>query len=540
MRDKPISKEQIVVICLFLSPILFYGYTADDRQHVLQHILEIERGIWGSIELIYNDVLSMERFFPLHILLYSTFFKIFDYSNAWIYHGVQISLNILAYKSFVRWIKSYFSIKIEGTMLLIFLTTIQFRVTYSDPIVSYFGLMQIIAIAQFEGMIYLKKYLNEGNRLNCIKWLIVLMSQLLLYEMTIFLVPVTVYYLYENHKLNRSKCLKACIGGATMIVIYLAIYAYIKSLKNDIYSGTRINLSIENIIGTTIIEAFGSLPLTYVGYVASQKMDINGVIVWGIYLVLIALISIKIVTSERLMTVYSCDFRIVKYGMLIWICSAFSIALSERYQKELEFGLTYLVSYMQNFGYVMVVYYLIRRYEVGKILIALSILTFAFNVIILKQSMNIDGAKRIAMEVLTDKDINSRFKYETLILNEKIMQDEEKFKISIGNKVKEIYYIKVNELDRRSIDSENENVGIAIVRTERYGKASMIVGGYDSENKTIKDANLYTKNRNVAEEASVKYNGVIQKIKNKENSEIFMVNLNKPVRIDSDIKGKYR
>ena len=182
MSDKLISNEQIVVICLFLSPLLFYGYTADDRQHVLQHILQIERGLWSSLELIYNDVSSMQRFFPLHIVLYSTLFKIFDYDNAWIYHGIQILLNILAYKSFARWIQSYFNIKIEGTMLLIFLTTIQFRVTYSDPIVSYFGLMQILAIAQFEGMIYLKRYLNEDNKLSGIKWLITLMSQLLFYH----------------------------------------------------------------------------------------------------------------------------------------------------------------------------------------------------------------------------------------------------------------------------------------------------------------------------------------------------------------------
>ena len=89
-------------------------------------------------------------------------------------------------------------------------------------------------------------------------------------------------------------------------------------------------------------------------------------------------------------------------------------------------------------------------------------------------------------------------------------------------------------------DFKNENIGIAIVRTERYGKASMIVGDYDSENIEIKGANLFTKNLNVAEEVSLKYNGVIQKTKTRENSEIFIVNLNKPVRIDSDIKGKYR
>jgi hypothetical protein len=507
---------------------------------VLQHILQIERGLWSSIELIYNDVLSMERFFPFHILLYSTFFKIFDYSNAWIYHAIQILLNILAYKSFARWIKSYFTIKIEGTMLLIFLTTIQFRVTYSDPIVSYFGLMQIIAIAQFEGMIYLKRYLTEGNGKNGIKWLITLTSQLLLYEMTVFLVPITVYYLYENHKLNRRKCLTACIAGVTILVIYLAIYAYIKSLKQEIYTGTSLSLSIVNIISTTIIEAFGSLPLTYVGYIASQKMDINGMIVWGIYVVIMGAISITIINSKRIIAVHSCDFRLVKYGALIWVCSAFSIALSERYQKELEFGLTYLVSYMQNFGYVMVVYYLIRRYEVGKILIVFCILTFICNVIILIESNKIDGAKRIAMEVLTDKNININFNYTTLILNEKIMQDDEKFKINVGNNIKKVVYIKVNELDRKNIKFEEENVGIAIVRTERYGKASMIIGRYDLENSAINNANIFTKNINVAKEEGVKYNGVIQKIKNRENSEIFMVNLNKPVRIDTDIKGKYR
>ena len=540
MRDKLISKEQIVVICLFLSPLLFYGYTADDRQHVLQHILLIERGLWSSIKIIYNDVSSMQRFFPLHIVLYSTLFKIFDYDNAWIYHGIQILLNILAYKSFARWIQSYFNIKIEGTMLLIFLTTIQFRVTYSDPIVSYFGLMQILAIAQFEGMIYLKRYLNEDNKLSGIKWLITLISQLLLYEMTIFMVPVTVYYLYENHKLNHRKCLIACGSGVTMLAIYLAIYVYIKNINQEIYSGTSLSLSIPNIIGTTIIEAFGSLPLTYVGYIASQKMDINGMIVWGIYVVFMGAITISIMKSERIMEGRSYDFRLVKYGALIWICAAFSIALSERYQKELEFGLTYLVSYMQNFGYVMVVYYLIRRYEVGKILVGFCILTFVFNVMVLHQSNKIDGAKRVAMEVLTDKNININFNYTTLILNEKIMQNEEKFQESIGDNIKEIVYIKVSDLDRVNMDLKKDNIGIAIVRTERYGKASMIVGSYDLENSTINDANVFTRNLNVAKEASIKYKGLLREINTKENSAMYMVNLSEPVKIDGAIKGEYR
>jgi hypothetical protein len=144
------------------------------------------------------------------------------------------------------------------------------------------------------------------------------------------------------------------------------------------------------------------------------------------------------------------------------------------------------------------------------------------------------------MEVLTDKNININFNYTTLILNEKIMQDEEKFQKSIGNNIKEIVYIKVNELDRTNMDFKNENIGIAIVRTERYGKASMIVGSYDLENSTINDANVFTRNLNVAKEASIKYKGLLREIKTKENGAMYMVNLSEPVKIDGAIKGEYR
>ena len=540
MKENLMSKKQIIVILLYLSPLLFFGYTADDRQHVLQHILMSERGIWDNIESIVNDVVNMQRFFPLHIILYSTSFKIFDYSNAWLYHALQICLNILAYRSFARWIKSYFNIKIDGVLLLIILTTIQFRVTYSDPIVSYFGLMQILTIAHFEGMICLKRYIEEGNKLNGIKWIILLMAQLLLYELTIFLMPITVFYLYVNRRLNYGRYLSACLSGVMIVVIYLMAYTSLK-IRNDLnYSGTSISLSIEKIINTTIIEALGSLPLTYAGYIASQKLEMNGLLVWGIYIVVMAVIAIVILKGGKLNKDKLADLQLLKYGALIWVCSASSISLSERYQKELSLGLTYMVSYVQNFGYAMVVYYLTYEYKNKKILVGLCILTYIFNVILLNESNKIDGAKRIAMEILTDKNINEKFNYETLIINEKIMQEENEFKKNIGNHVKEILYIKVNELVAKNIKIKHENIGIAIVQTERYSRASMIVGGYDLAENEIYEANIFTTNRNVAEQESAKYNGIIRVIKNRENDNIYIVSVSNNVKIDGHIKGNFR
>ena len=541
MGIKILTRRQVVAIFLFLSPLLFFGYTADDRQHVLQHILWNERGMWSNIEAIANDVLSMQRFFPLHIVLYSTLFKIFDYGNAWLYHGIQISLNILAYRSFARWIKQYFKIKIDDQLLLIYLTTIQFRVSYSDPIVSYFGLMQIFAIVQFEGLIFLKEYIEEGKLINRIKWMILLTVQLMLYELTLFMAPITFCYLYVNRKSNMRRCHLASLSALLMIIVYLLMYLYVKINNNVKYTGTRVNLAIEEIVGTTIIEALGSFPLSYAGYVATQKLEFNGLLIWGLYFLFMAGMTIVIINREKLTVDQSTDTRLMTYGTLIWVCSAFSIAFSERYQKELMLGLTYMVSYMQNFGYVMVAYCITRKYEFRNILIGLCVLTFILNALMLNETAKIDGAKRLAMEVLTNKNINKEINFRALILNEKIMQEENEFIKYLGNGVGEIIYIKISELDKKKLEiKDNENVGIAIVQSERYGKTSMIVGRYKMEENKIYEANIFTKDINVAEEASVKYSGIIRKIKRTEYEDIYMVKAGDQVSIDGEIRRKFR
>lgn len=541
MRIKILTRRQMVAIFLFLSPLLFFGYTADDRQHVLQHILWNERGMWSNIEAIANDILNMQRFFPLHIMLYSTLFKIFDYGNAWLYHGIQISLNILAYRSFARWIKQYFKIKIDDQLLLIYLTTIQFRVSYSDPIVSYFGLMQIFAIAQFEGLIFLKEYIEEGKLINRIKWMILLTVQLMLYELTLFMAPITFCYLYVNRKSNMRRCHLASLSALLMIIVYLLMYFYVKINNNVKYTGTSVNLAIEEIVGTTIIEAFGSFPLSYAGYVATQKLEFNGLLIWGLYFLFMAVMTIVITNREKLTVDQSTDTRLMTYGIFIWVCSALSIAFSERYQKELMLGLTYMVSYMQNFGYVMVAYCITRKYEFRNILIGLCVLTFILNALVLNETAKIDGAKRLAMEVLTNNNINKEINFRYLILNEKIMQEENEFVKYIGNGVGEIIYIKISELDKNKLEiKDNENVGIAIVQTERYGKTSMIVGRYKMEENKIYEANIFTKDINVAEEASVKYSGIIGKIKRNEYEDIYVVKAGDKVSIDGEIRRKFR
>ena len=231
------SKKQTLLIILFISPLIFFGYTADDRQHVMQNYLLNEESFWRNIEIIVQQIVNMDRLFPLHIILYNGAFKLFDYDNAFVYHGIQIILNIIAYRSFAKWCKLYFDIELDSRALLVFLTTMQFRITYSDPVVSYFGLMQFIAIAQFEGMCFLKKYVAKGRKEHIVKWSMLLIAQLLLYEITLFMAAIWAYYLYMNRRVNYERYKIAMISGMALIALYLILYLKVKRGSTDKYSG---------------------------------------------------------------------------------------------------------------------------------------------------------------------------------------------------------------------------------------------------------------------------------------------------------------
>jgi hypothetical protein len=265
----------------------------------MQNYLLNEESFWRNIEIIVQQIVNMDRLFPLHIILYNGAFKLFDYDNAFVYHGIQIILNIIAYRSFAKWCKLYFDIELDTRALLVFLTTMQFRITYSDPVVSYFGLMQIIAIAQFEGMCFLKKYVDKGRKEHIVKWTMLLIAQLLLYEITLFMAAIWAYYLYMNRRVNYERYKIAMISGMGLIALYLILYLKVKRGSTDKYSGTNLSLDFLESIKTVIIESFGSMPLSYVGYLASQKLGLNEIIVWSVYSIFIGALIYFILKCKK-------------------------------------------------------------------------------------------------------------------------------------------------------------------------------------------------------------------------------------------------
>ena len=154
--------------------------------------------------------------------------------------------------------------------------------------------------------------------------------------------------------------------------------------------------------------------------------------------------------------------------------------------------------------------------------------------------MKIDGSKRIAIEILTNERIKKEMQYESLIINEKIMQDENLFRENISGDVQNVSYIKVSELYAHKKISQESLIGIAIVQAEHYNKTVILIGEYNGKDQRITKAKAYTGNLKIAEEILDKYNGTINKIQTKMRSEVYEIIMKDDFTIDDSIKKKYR
>lgn len=139
----------LLLVLAFLLPTIIFGYTADDRQWVLSAQLIDKFNSINLIDKLLNAMHSLDRFFPISIALLVTSFHFFDYTNSWAYHLIIIMLNITAFLIFMKWVDEFFNLPNKLWLILLLLASTQFRLTYNDPIVSNFGMLQTLAILFF-------------------------------------------------------------------------------------------------------------------------------------------------------------------------------------------------------------------------------------------------------------------------------------------------------------------------------------------------------------------------------------------------------
>ena len=527
-----------LILLAFLLPTLFFGYTADDRQYVLNALLSdsYTSGIWDQIV---TTISSATRFFPLHQILYITTFRFFNYDNAWIYHLLLLVLNIGAIYTFSLWARRTLGENRVVWLVLALLIATQFRITYSDPIVSYFGMTQIFSMAFFGGLLMLEQYFATARGKYLILWFMLVAVQLLIYELAVFLIPVTLFALYEHRKVHLPQVLRCLTGLTILLVTYLLMYYYIKQSVIIEYSGTKVSVDAGAIIRTTIYEAFGSMPLSYGAYLASEKLKFPALYIWGPYLLVLATF-IYILTRNVDFTRNGFAFRKFSYGLIIWFCAAASISLSGRYQEEILPGLTYLVSYLQNFGFALCLLSITNwDSKLTKVTIVAAVAaTFVMNLMVLNEGLKVDGSKRITLQAVISNDLLESYHFDQCIFNEKLLQNENFFAAQINQNLGVPIYAKLSEIPELKL--EGTSTGMVLASSQPYASSYVLIGKYNHALSRLESVTLMTPSRERAVELASVYRAITIKQFMSRDKILFGFQLQDPINVQDQLHGVFR
>ena len=497
----------LLVIFIFLTPTLFFGYTADDRQLVLSAQFIDDFYSMNLLDKILNEIKLVGRFFPINMVLITSAFHFFDYTNAWAYHLLIILLNILVFFTFLKWVDEFFGLPNKLWLILLLLGSTQFRLTYNDPIVANAGMLQILAFLFFSGLIYLNRYFISKKIAPLFLWTTLTIFQLMTYELAFFLLLVPVYLIIKNIIKNKKKALIALTFLLCISVSYVLIYVFNSEKTLGSYTGTSINFNIINIFSTFVIEALGSMPLSYGAYLASSWLKIPVWIAWGGYALFLIIFLVSIVAPYgELKQSFIKNRDSITFGMLLWFSSAVSIAFSSRYQSELTLGLAYAVVYIQNFGFALAIFPLVNlKTFISKFCILfVVVLVFIMNCLIIYQGIKVDGSKLMMLKIISNKEIVDNYKFDYTVLNEKIFQsDEFHNKIFQDNFGRAIFVSTKNAF--KGDFPINANIGIVFAELENYRSAYAIIGRFNASTSYVEDGTLLSPSLNRTKELAKQY-----------------------------------
>ncbi len=527
-----------LIVLIFLIPTLFFEYTADDRQWVLSALMS-GTGTSGLLDQIVTTISNSTRFFPLHQTLYVVEFYFFNYDNAWLYHLLLLVLNVGAIYTFALWASRVLGESRIVWLVLVLLLATQFRITYNDPIVSYFGMMQIFAMAFFGGLLVLEQYIATARGKYLILWFMLVATQLLIYELAVFLIPVTLFALYEHRKTHLPQVLRCLAGLTVLLVVYLVMYYHFMQFATIEYSGTKASVDVWAIIRTTIFEAFGSMPFSYGAYLASEKLKLPALYIWGLYLPILA-IFIYVLTRNVNFKSNGFASRKFNYGLIIWVCAAASISISGRYQEEILPGLTYLVSYLQNFGFALCLLSIINlNSKLTRIAITAAVAaTFAMNLLVLNEGLKVDGSKKITLQAVMSNDLLESYHFDQTIFNEKLLQNEELFARKINKNLGVPIYAKLSEIHELKLESAS--TGMILASSQPYSSSYVLVGKYNPALSRLESVTLMTPSRVRAVELASIYRAIAIKQFASRDKILFGFQLKDSINLPDQLHGVFR
>lgn len=375
-NNKPILYTTIHILLalfylMFFFVIIQSSYAADDILNANAAACNYIPGdsVWKLTVRQWTVWFERGRFFPCSNYVYLLFATMPNRQCYKLFLLILVYLNSLLMG---KCTEKLFNSKAVGILtMLIFPLSIQLTPIYDGPLYCYHGLMQLVLLGSEIGVLCVFKYCDLHEKKSEKKsyiWILIAgalayMISLGMYEiafiMASFIGLCTWYY---TGSVKRS--LKVLIPYICAFIFMLLMNFYMRiSVANEAYSGTTVNLDFNAVRTTFLKQLVSTFP--FAGFLFSlshgeewdkhlwlsqlKSFDIIMVLIF-IILLIIAIFVIKYNSLKMRTLIFT-----VLSGLCLMVFPSMIIAITEKYQLELEWGRGYLPNYIQSFGLVLII-----------------------------------------------------------------------------------------------------------------------------------------------------------------------------------------
>ncbi|MFO0954339.1 MAG: hypothetical protein U0835_24910 [Isosphaeraceae bacterium] len=358
---------------LCLTPVLRTGYQSDDNHASLRPGLVRATG-WSFGELVAFDArLSMQqgRFYPLHWIPFSGIhFLLTDTFIYKFYITLMVACDLAVFALLLRRLTGDAGFACLAATLTLML--VQLR-AYHDPVLSFFGLLQLLVAGTLLSLLALDVYLERRRGAWLVLSVLIYLACLLLYEASypLFLLHALLAWRRRPVWGDWLRTCRPFVQAAAFCVFMSLFLRWLHPLDFKKAAVTpmqyQTNAAPVAILGTLLRQATGVLPLGYFladpaklfGAVHPPAAFVRWVARWDVLAVVVAAGAVCLASLRRIeprpaqgeTTSPRPDWTLLALlGALLVVLPALPITLTARYQKEVEFFKPYVPVYVQYFG----------------------------------------------------------------------------------------------------------------------------------------------------------------------------------------------
>tara|TARA_Y100000816_G_C26104948_1_gene586809 strand:+ start:406 stop:2151 length:1746 start_codon:yes stop_codon:yes gene_type:complete len=362
MKSNLIKSENIQNIILFslsiyfLYPLLNSGYISDDAYNSLIRGSMLEKNITFFqylIELNWGWLNGSGRLYPIEHISQTFLFYFVD--NLVIFKLIKLLVIVFS----IYYFKKYINILTNSNEIgnLVFLTLIiffQFR-QWHDPILGFAILIPLICLFLFSSLYYFQLYLNNKNRKNLIKSLLLYICLILTYEISYLLIIIffiTAYYKSNSIKLSiyETKYYLFILFSALIITIYFRL-----TIDGAGYPSIDKNLSIINFLKAFFIQIISGLSFSY--FVRLKIDYFQNLEIIDLFIIFYFIIYCKLLINLKKLSLDNKSIILIFIiGLMIIFTQSFMVAISGHKTDVIKMGIGfgYLPVLIQYFGFTLI------------------------------------------------------------------------------------------------------------------------------------------------------------------------------------------